>query len=144
MTTNGCFDLIHPGHIRNLDWAKSQGDILIVGINSDASVKKLKGPKRPVMSEHDRAEVIAALKPVDYVFVFHDETPIPWLQVLNPHIHIKGAGSGSSPVFLPEEEVVVAGGGRVLLAPHFEGRSTTTIIEKILSVYDNFSSSESV
>jgi rfaE bifunctional protein nucleotidyltransferase chain/domain len=130
ITTNGCFDLIHPGHVEMLEWAKAKGDTLIVGIDADASVRKNKGPGRPIVPAKDRARVLAGLAAVDYVFVFRTENPIPWLMRLKPKIHVKGRGSERDPRFAPEERVVVAGGGRVLLAPKIKGPSTTSIVQK--------------
>jgi len=142
VTTNGCFDLLHAGHVQNLEWAKAQGDILIVGINSDASVGRLKGPKRPIVPERERALVIAALKPVDYVFIFGEDTPLAWLSEMKPAVHVKGGMSGTTPAFLPEEETVIEGGGQVRLAPHVDGLSTTNSIEKIRASYREDSESE--
>src|SRR5580704_3026242 len=90
VTTNGCFDILHVGHVHNLKKAKSHGDILIVGINSDASVRRYKGKSRPIVPQRERAEVLAALGAVDYVFIFDDDTPIPWISKIKPHIHAKG------------------------------------------------------
>ena len=135
--TNGCFDVLHAGHARSLAGARSLGDILIVGINSDASVRELKGPGRPIMSESDRAELLAALEAVDYVTVFAEPTPIRALSLLHPDIHVKGAeyGDGSRPI--PERETVEAYGGEVHFLPLYPGRSTTDIIERIASLLKN-------
>lgn len=132
VTTSGCFDLLHAGHVQTLEWSRAQGDVLIVGINSDRSVRAHKGPKRPILSEEDRALVLAGLAAVDYVFVFDTESPIPWIRQIKPAIQVKGGESVKSPLFRPEEEEVQKNGGRVLLAPHVKGVSTSEIIEKIM------------
>ncbi len=90
VTTNGCFDILHIGHVRYLSWAKRQGDLLIVGINSDSSVRKLKGPLRPITPEKERVEILAALKAVDAAFIFNESTPERWLAQIKPDIHVKG------------------------------------------------------
>ena len=129
--TNGCFDILHVGHIRSLRDAKALGDILIVGINSDASVRAIKGPSRPVVCEDDRAEVIAALESVDYVTIFDDQEPSAILARLKPDIHCKGAeyADGKRPV--PELEIVHSYGGEVHFLPLHEGRSTSALLERI-------------
>lgn len=133
VTTNGCFDILHAGHVQNLEWSRAQGDILVVGVNSDRSVRANKGPGRPVNGERDRALVLAGLAAVDYVLIFGAKNPIPWLALVKPSIHIKGKGSEKKvKLFLPEQAVVEKYGGRVLLAPLIPGRSTTNVIEKIL------------
>lgn len=135
--TNGVFDLVHAGHVRSLSDAKALGDILIVGVNSDSSVKKNKGPLRPVISEQDRAELLAALKPVDYVTIFDDTEPSAILSQLRPDIHCKGAeyADGSRPI--PERAVVEAYGGRVVFLPFHAGRSTTDLIRRTASAIDS-------
>jgi rfaE bifunctional protein nucleotidyltransferase chain/domain len=133
VTTNGCFDIVHPGHITGLEWAKSQGDVLIVGLNTDRSVREIKGPLRPILSEGDRAQVLAALGAVDYVFLFDDRTPEPWLKLLMPHVHVKSSDYTLEQVV--ERTIVERGGGEVRLAPKIEGRSTTGIIEIIRERY---------
>jgi len=135
VSTNGCFDIIHPGHASNLEWAKAQGDVLVVGVNSDASVVRNKGVKRPIVSESDRAYMIASLRPVDYVLLFDEDTPAEWLRLVRPHVHIKGAGSETDPMFKTLEALVNEGGGEVRLAPLVEERSTTSIIDRILGRY---------
>ncbi len=140
VTTNGAFDLIHVGHVRNLEFAKSLGDILIVGVNSDASVRAYKGPKRPIMGEHERAEIVASLKPVDHVFIFGDKNPIPWLKKIKPDFHVKGAEWGNAAnskwkikkvVELPTLKKI---GARLVFAPFFRGRSSTNLIAKITAL----------
>lgn len=129
--TNGCFDLIHVGHIRSFQDAKALGDILIVGINSDASVKAIKGDLRPVVCQEDRAETVAALEAVDFVTIFDDTEPSAILAKLQPDIHCKGAdyAGGKRPV--PEREIVLGYGGRVEFLQLHEGRSTSGLIERI-------------
>jgi D-beta-D-heptose 7-phosphate kinase/D-beta-D-heptose 1-phosphate adenosyltransferase len=135
VTTNGCFDLFHVGHVRNLKAAKSLGELLIVGVNSDSSVRSNKGPKRPIISAIHRAEIIAELSFVDYVFIFSSKRPYPWIKKIKPDIHVKGEGSEKSPAYIFEKSVVEKGGGKVTLAPHIPGHSTTIIIERILKRY---------
>jgi rfaE bifunctional protein nucleotidyltransferase chain/domain len=129
--TNGCFDLIHAGHARSLHDAKSLGDILIVGINSDAGVRAVKGESRPLMCEQDRAELLAAFADVDYVTIFHEPDPSLALSRLRPDIHCKGAeyAGGARPV--PEQAVVESYGGEVRFLPVHPGRSTSDLIERI-------------
>ncbi len=132
VTTNGTFDIVHVGHVRNLQAAKSYGDILIVGINSDASVKKYKGASRPVIPAEERAEVVASLEPVDYVFMFETETAIPWLKKIKPHKHIKGADR--KPEQIPEWETLKKMDSELICVPYHKGKSTTNIISKIKSL----------
>jgi rfaE bifunctional protein nucleotidyltransferase chain/domain len=129
--TNGCFDLLHVGHIRSFRDAKALGDILIVGINSDASVRALKGDSRPIVDQGDRAELIAALEMVDYVTIFDESTPVEALSRLRPDIHCKGAeyADGARPV--PEREIVLGYGGQIRFLPFHPGRSTTEMVERI-------------
>jgi len=129
VTTNGCFDILHVGHIRSLLAAKELGDILVVGINSDASARALKGSGRPVVPERERAEIVAALAPVDAVFIFSDRDPRKWLAKLKPHIHAKGSDRGMGEII--EKDIVAASGGKVVLLPLRKGRSTTDLIKKI-------------
>lgn len=128
--TNGCYDVLHPGHIRLLEYAKSLADVLIVGINTDAGVQRLKGPARPVLPEQERAEVMAALEAVDAVILFDEETPRELLAELLPDILMKGADWAH---FIAGREEVEAAGGRVIAAPLRSGYSTTGIMEKLLA-----------
>lgn len=134
VTTNGCFDILHVGHVRNLQAAKKLGDVLIIGINSDASVRRNKGPSRPIVPERERAELLAALDAVDYVFIFGAETPFSWIKKLRPHIHVKGGGEDikNHPLFPAQKRAIEQGGGRFILLPHIEGKSTTRIIRRIM------------
>lgn len=129
VTTNGCFDLLHTGHISYLSEAASFGDYLIVGINSDMSVQKLKGPGRPVQKEKDRAFIIGSLKMVDYVFIFSESDPREFLKVLKPDVHVKGGDY--TPEKLPEREVVEANGGKIAIVSFVDGYSTSSIVKKI-------------
>lgn len=135
VTTNGCFDILHSGHVDNLEWCKGQGQILIVGVNSDESVRTNKDPKRPINAAEDRARVLAGQGAVDYVFIFDTDGPIPWIERIKPNVHVKGAGAETHPKFQPEEKAVKRNGGEVRLAPKIEGRSTTDNIETILTRY---------
>ena len=127
--TNGCFDLLHPGHIHSLEHARSLGDALIVGLNSDASVRQLKGGGRPVIPECERAEILAALECVDGVLIFDDLTPQRVIAALLPDVLVKG-GDWPGDKIVGREEVEAAG-GRVVLAPVVAGYSTTEILKKI-------------
>ena len=128
ISTNGCFDLLHRGHVTYLEAAKKLGDVLVVGINSDSSVKKLKGEGRPINNAQDRALVISALKSVDFVFIFDEDTPIEFLQILKPHIHAKGGDYKVES--LPEYPVLRAIGSDVTIIPFVDGYSTTQILSK--------------
>jgi len=131
--TNGCFDLLHPGHIHTLTRAKALGDVLVVGMNSDASVKRLKGEKRPILNERERATVLAALEAVDYVITFEEDTPLQLIRALQPDILVKG-GDWSAEAVVGKEEVE-ARGGQVVLIPYQTGASTTGLIERVLAAY---------
>jgi rfaE bifunctional protein nucleotidyltransferase chain/domain len=128
--TNGCFDLFHAGHAVYLDEARALGDRLIVGINSDASVRRLKGPTRPIVPLIGRSMVINALHSVDAVIAFDSDTPIPIIHALKPDIHVKG-GDYSDPTQLPEYPIVSDYGGRVALLSFLDGFSTSSIIHAI-------------
>lgn len=130
VTTNGCFDILHVGHVRTLQQARALGDVLIVGINSDASVQKLKGPSRPINNESDRAELLAALECVDFVTIFGEDTPVEFLKLIKPSIHVKGADY--KPENLAETPVVESFGGRVHILDLIPGHSTTNVVSKIL------------
>jgi len=128
--TNGCFDLLHPGHIRGFELARQMGDGLIVGLNSDSSVRQLKGPNRPVIPERERAEILAALEAVDAVVIFDELTPREVISRLVPDVLVKG-GDWPGDQIVGREEVEAAG-GRVVSIPLVTGYSTTTILQKIL------------
>jgi len=129
--TNGCFDLIHRGHTRLLHQARELGDLLIVGLNSDASVRGLKGPSRPVLSQEERAEVLSALASVDYVVIFEEADPSRTIAALQPDILAKGADWAKEEVV--GRELVERLGGQVVTIPLVKGVSTTGIIQRILS-----------
>jgi rfaE bifunctional protein nucleotidyltransferase chain/domain len=131
--TNGVFDLLHAGHVTYLAWARAQGDSLIVGLNTDASVRALKGPERPLMPFEDRAAVIAALRSVDAVVGFSERTPESLLDRIRPDVHVKSAQYQIED--LPERIVVLQHGGEIRLAPHVAGRSTTDIVANIRNRY---------
>ena len=132
--TNGCFDIIHVGHVRYLTAAKKFGDVLIVGLNTDESVKKLKGESRPINNELDRAEVLSGLKAVDYVILFGENTAENLIAELKPDIYVKGGDYTLDT--LPEAEIVQSYGGHVEIVNLVAGKSTTNIIEKISAVKD--------
>lgn len=127
--TNGCFDILHIGHIRYLQEAARLGDILVVGLNSDASVKRLKGPERPVNTQLDRAEILGALNFIDYIVMFEEETPLELIKQIQPDVLVKGGDYKPQDVVGKEE--VEARGGKLVLLPFVDGKSTTNIIEKI-------------
>ncbi len=127
--TNGCFDLLHVGHTRYLKQAKSLGDFLVVGVNSDASVKKLKGPTRPLQNEKDRAEILSSLLAVDFVLIFNEETPLNLIQTVKPDILTKGGDWKVNQIV--GADFVMSYGGQVQSLQFVEDRSTTKIIEKM-------------
>jgi D-beta-D-heptose 7-phosphate kinase/D-beta-D-heptose 1-phosphate adenosyltransferase len=127
--TNGVFDLLHPGHIEVLDAARREGGALIVGVNSDTSVKRLKGPTRPVRSTAERALVLAGLESVDAVVVFEDDTPLELVRALEPDVIVKGGDY--APDTIVGADLVTARGGRVVVVPIVAGQSTTSIIETL-------------
>ena len=129
--TNGCFDLLHPGHIYTLTQAKALGDVLVVAINSDASVKRLKGERRPILNQEERAVMLSALAMVDYVTIFAENTPLEVIRLLLPDVLVKGGDWGADAVV--GREVVEANGGEVVLIPYQAGFSTTDIIERIVT-----------
>jgi D-beta-D-heptose 7-phosphate kinase/D-beta-D-heptose 1-phosphate adenosyltransferase len=128
--TNGCFDLLHPGHVRLLEAARALGDVLVVAINSDASVRGLKGPTRPILPEGERAETLAAFAAVDAVTVFGEETPCPLLENLLPDVLVKGSDWTH---WIAGREIVEDAGGRVLPIPVEPGYSTTDVVKNILA-----------
>ena len=135
VTTNGVFDLIHVGHIRYLNFCKELGDVLIVGVNADSSVKQYKGDKRPIVGEADRAELIAALSCVDYVHIFSERTPEAWLNVVKPAIHVKAGDYKLSQII--EKAVVEKNGGKIIIVKVEKSYSTTALIRRIISLYKN-------
>ena len=136
--TNGCFDLLHPGHTRYLATARSLGNILVVAINSDASVRAIKGEKRPINSQADRAETLAALESVSFVTIFNEPDPYKVIAALQPDVLVKG---GDWPIEkIIGRDIVQARGGKVVNVPYVDGASTTGIIEKILANYGKLGS----
>ncbi|MEW6615758.1 MAG: D-glycero-beta-D-manno-heptose 1-phosphate adenylyltransferase [Thermodesulfobacteriota bacterium] len=129
--TNGCFDLIHVGHTRYLEEAKKLGDILIVAVNSDQSVRTIKGNKRPIIPEEERAEVLSALQCVDFVVIFHEPDPLNIISLLEPDVLVKGGDWGKDAII--GREVVESAGGKVVRIPEIKGASTSSIIDKIVS-----------
>lgn len=127
--TNGCFDILHPGHIYSLSQTAKEADYLIVGLNSDASVKRLKGPERPINNTDSRAIILSNLIMVDMVVVFEEDTPLELIKALEPNILVKG-GDYTIEQIVGAKEVIEAG-GKVIINPIIEGHSTTSIIEKI-------------
>lgn len=131
--TNGCFDLLHAGHVKYLQAARRLGDLLILGLNSDASVRRLKGPKRPLIDEDERGHLMAALDCIDYVCLFEEDTPLELITALKPQILVKGGDY--TPEGVVGKDLVESYGGRVELIPFVDGKSTTNIIEKVLERY---------
>ena len=131
--TNGCFDLIHLGHVTYFRFAKSQGDLLVVGVNTDASIQRLKGDKRPIIALEDRLGVLEELESIDYLVTFDDDTPLSLIERIGPDVLVKGADYQKEQVV--GWDVVEARGGRVALAPLVEGRSTSTVIRRIVDAY---------
>ena len=129
VTTNGCFDILHVGHVRYLQKTKTYADISIVCLNSDVSVKKIKGPDRPINCEDDRAEILCALDCVDYVVMFDESSPVDLLCEIKPDVYTKGADYTIET--LPEAKPVMQNGGRVEFISFVEGKSTTNVIKKI-------------
>ena len=127
--TNGCFDILHAGHVRYLNAARAAGDVLVLGLNSDASVRRLKGESRPINGEEDRAEVLAGLAAVDYVFIFDEPTAEPLVELLKPDVYVKGGDYTVER--LPEARIVASYGGETVLIPEVPGRSSTNMIKKI-------------
>ena len=129
--TNGCFDLLHRGHLHVLRQAKACGDILVVAVNSDRSIKKIKGPGRPVLPEADRAELLATMEMVDYVVLFDESDPHKVVEALRPHVLAKGGDWNKEKII--GADIVERNGGRVAVIPYLKGFSTTDIIERIRS-----------
>ena len=135
VTTNGVFDILHYGHVKYLEEAKKLGNVLIVGVNTDKSVKQNKGDKRPINDEKSRLSVLAALESVDYVFLFDEKDPGNWLDKLKTNIHVKAGDYKLSQII--EKDVVQKNGGKIVIAKVEKGYSTTNLINKILSTYKN-------
>ena len=135
VTTNGCFDVLHLGHLRYLQAARQQGDALVVAVNSDSSVRELKGENRPLIPDVERAEMLAGLECVDYVVIFPELTPIELLADLKPNIHVKGGDYKLEQLI--EKDIVEKNGGRVLVGLNVQGKSTTNLIEVICERFGN-------
>jgi len=131
VTTNGVFDIIHLGHVRYLEQAKKLGDVLIVGVNTDKSVKQIKGDERPINDEKSRLHVLAALESVDYVFLFNEKTPVKWLEKIKPDVHVKAGDYKINQII--EKNVIEKNNGNVVIIKIEKGYSTTSIINNILS-----------
>lgn len=127
--TNGCFDILHLGHTTYLEAARNLGDVLFVGVNSDASVQRLKGTSRPINTEFDRANVLSALRSVNYTCIFDEDTPLELIRALQPDVLVKGGDY--TPETIVGADVVTARGGQVVVIPFVEGKSTTRIIERV-------------
>ena len=138
--TNGCFDILHSGHIDLLRRARELGDALVVAINSDRSVVRLKGPNRPIIPQHERAELLDGLDMVDFVCAFDEETPLQAILAIRPNVLVKGADWTGNIVGHTEVE---AWGGKVLSLPLVEGHSTTGIVERVLARYGNTGKADS-
>ena len=126
--TNGCFDILHPGHIYILDQAKSYGDTLIVGLNSDESIKKLKGPKRPKVSQKDRLRILSSIKFVDYAVLFEEDTPLKLIKKIKPNILVKGGDYNADDIV--GSEFVKSNGGEIKIVQLLEGYSSSSLIDK--------------
>lgn len=135
VTTNGCFDVLHLGHLRYLQAARQLGDMLVVAVNSDNSVRELKGENRPLVPEAERAEMLAGLECVDYVVIFPELTPIDLLSELKPSIHVKGGDYKLEQLI--ERDVVEANGGKVIVGLNVPGKSTTNLIQVICERYSD-------
>jgi len=132
--TNGCFDLLHIGHVRYLEEAKALGDVLVVGVNSDTSVRKLKGPQRPILPEEERAEILSGLGCVDYVTLFNEMDPLKLITSLHPDVLVKGGDWAKEQIV--GREVVKRSGGEVVIIPFVGKASTSNLIETILKRYE--------
>lgn len=131
VVTNGCFDLLHLGHVTYLESARNQGDALLVGLNGDDSVRQLKGDSRPLNSETDRAAVVAALQSVDGVCIFAEKTALRFLTAARPDVYVKGGDYTLATINQDERQAVEQGGGSIVILPFVPGKSTTALLEKI-------------
>ena len=132
--TNGCFDLLHLGHVRYLEEAKALGDVLVVGVNSDSSVRKLKGPKRPILPEEERTEILSGLGCVDYITIFNEADPLKLITSLKPNLLVKGGDWTREQIV--GREVVERSGGELVIIPFVKGASTSNVIDTILKRYE--------
>lgn len=131
--TNGCFDLLHVGHVRYLEKAKKLGDVLVVGLNTDHSVKLIKGENRPIVPQKERAEILASLEFVDYVLLFNEPDPLKIIKAIKPDVLVKGADWDKDKIV--GREVIEESNGKVVRIPLIAGASTTNLIEKIIKIY---------
>ncbi len=131
--TNGCFDIIHPGHVIYLSEAKKLGDVLFIGLNSDVSVKRLKGEQRPILNENERATILSFLEMVDYVCIFDEDTPYELIKLVKPDVLVKGGDWSIENIV--GKDIVESYGGKVINIPYLDGKSTTGIIERIKKIY---------
>lgn len=131
VVTNGCFDILHPGHVTYLESARNLGDVLLIGLNADASVRELKGPSRPVNCEEDRAIVLAALESISAICIFPEKTATEFLKRAQPDIYVKGGDYTLETINQDERRAVESSGGRVSILPVVPGKSTTAILERI-------------
>jgi rfaE bifunctional protein nucleotidyltransferase chain/domain len=132
--TNGCFDLLHIGHVRYLEKARALGDVLVVGVNSDSSVRRLKGPERPILPEEERTEILSSLGCVNYVTIFHEPDPLKLITSLQPNVLVKGGDWTKEQTV--GKEIVERSGGEVVIIPFVQGTSTSNLIETILKRYE--------
>ena len=134
VTTNGVFDILHLGHVKYLEQAKRLGDVLIVGVNSDSSVRHIKGDKRPINNKKSRIGVIAGLESVDFAFLFNEKDPRKWIGKIKPDAHVKAGDYEIGKII--ERDVVEKNGGKIIIAKVLKGYSTTGLIDKILTLYN--------
>ena len=127
--TNGCFDILHVGHVKYLQSARSKGDLLVVALNSDRSIRRLKGDNRPINTEKDRAAILEALSCVDYIVIFNNDTPLKLIETLKPHVLVKGADWSKKKII--GADIVLGRKGKVLTIPVVKNRSTTNLINKV-------------
>jgi len=132
--TNGCFDVLHLGHVRYLEEAKALGGVLVVGVNSDSSVRKLKGPKRPILPEQERTEILSGLGCVDYITIFNEADPLKLITSLKPNLLVKGGDWTREQIV--GREVVERSGGELVIIPFVKGASTSNVIDTILKRYE--------
>jgi len=135
VTTNGVFDILHLGHVKYLENAKKLGDVLIVGVNTDSSVKQLKGINRPINGQESRIGVLASLESIDYVFLFNEGDPREWLSKIKPSIHVKAGDYKINQII--EKQIVEENGGKIVIVKMLEGHSTTGLINKIVKTYSS-------
>lgn len=127
--TNGVFDILHSGHLKVFEWSKRQGDVLVVGINSDSSVRRIKGPQRPIVPQGERALLVAGLVPVDFVTLFSEDTPARLIEMIKPDVLVKGGD------YRPDQIVGRENSGKVVRIPLLKGRSSTNIVERVVARY---------